>query len=305
VEVEIEMSRVTTFVSSVLVAGVAVLGLPPAASAASPPAAPSGLAASGSTINWVDNASDETGFSIERCLGAGCTAFGQVATVGAGSTTFADAFRASGVDRYRVRAFNAAGYSAYSNVAEVIVVTINEVFPSIAASPTSGSAPFTVQFDGSGSTSLNGVVNSYTWSFGDDQTGTGAVVSHTYNVPGVYAASLRVTAGTFNAADSTAVIVTVSAPPLAAPTDLGATSPARAVVQLTWSNPPTSTTSLAVERCTGSSCTSFARIATVATTATSYVDATVKKGTTYSYRLAASDATGTVYSNRAVVTARK
>jgi len=37
-----------------------------------------------------------------------------------------------------------------------------------------------VQFDGTGSSSSDGTAVSYTWDFGDGQTGTGATVSHTY-----------------------------------------------------------------------------------------------------------------------------
>lgn len=182
----------------------------------------------------------------------------------------------------------------------------NEVFPVIAASPTSGTAWLTVDFDGSGSTTLSGAPTSYTWSFGDDQTATGAVVSHTYTTPGVYAASLRVTGGNFGgSADSTAVLITVTAPPLAVADDLAGTSPVRGQIRLTWTNPASSTTSLVIERCKGSTCTRFVPLATLSTSATSYTDATVSRGSTYSYRLAASNGVATVYSNRAAVTARK
>lgn len=302
-------SRLTLRTRVLLVAVVlGTLGIASASSAASIPVAPSALTANLSTggvvIAWADNSVDETGFSIERCLGAGCATFGQIATVGAGVTSYTDGFYASGTDRYRVRAFNIAGSSDPSNTAEIMLFGIGEVTPSITAGPTAGQAPLTVTFDGSASSSVDGSITSHTWSFGDDQTATGAVVSHTYGAPGVYAASLRVTGGSFNSADSTAVLITVSAPTLVAPGDLKAASVRRQVV-LTWTNPPSSATSLAVERCKGSGCTAFARIAALAPTATTYTDATVKSGTTYTYRLAASDGTATVYSNAAVITARK
>jgi serine protease AprX len=89
----------------------------------SPPAAPSGLTAtaiSSSQINlaWTDNANNETGFKIERCTGAGCSNFAQIATVGADVTTFPNtSLTASTSYSYRVRATNAGGDSAYSNTA--------------------------------------------------------------------------------------------------------------------------------------------------------------------------------------------
>ncbi len=87
------------------------------------PAAPSGLkatAASRSQINlsWTDNSSNETGFKIERCKGASCTSFAQIATVAANVTTFSNTGLTSNTTyRYRVRAYNAAGNSAYSSIA--------------------------------------------------------------------------------------------------------------------------------------------------------------------------------------------
>lgn len=92
--------------------------------AAALPAAPSALAAhsgpSSGLINltWQDNATNEDGFKIERCFGSGCTGFAQIAQVGANVTTYQDSGRAPNhLYRYRVRAFNASGNSAYSNIA--------------------------------------------------------------------------------------------------------------------------------------------------------------------------------------------
>lgn len=95
----------------------------PAASA-SPPTAPNGMFArpgpsSGLIdLSWHDNSTNETGFKIERCPGSSCTGFLQIAQVGANVRTYRDSGRSPNhVYRYRVRAFNAAGDSAYSNIA--------------------------------------------------------------------------------------------------------------------------------------------------------------------------------------------
>ena len=88
------------------------------------PNAPSNLtanavSASQINLNWSDNSSDETGFSIERCAGNGCTNFAQIATVGANTTSYADSGLTSKTwYRYRVLAFNGNGNSAYSNIAQ-------------------------------------------------------------------------------------------------------------------------------------------------------------------------------------------
>jgi hypothetical protein len=69
------------------------------------------------TATWDDNSTNELGFSIERSLGPSNT-FAEVATTGSGTTTYTDSSLADATTYcYRVRAFNAAGYSSYSNVA--------------------------------------------------------------------------------------------------------------------------------------------------------------------------------------------
>jgi fibronectin type 3 domain-containing protein len=72
------------------------------------------------SLAWTDNSFDETGFRVQRCAGAGCTSFAQVGQPGANVRTFNDtSVAASTLYRYRVLAFNAAGNSSPSNVAEV------------------------------------------------------------------------------------------------------------------------------------------------------------------------------------------
>jgi len=96
------------------------------------PAAPStltGSAASGTLVNltWHDNSSNESGFKIERRIGAG--SYSQIATAGAGATTFADGGASPATTyTYRVRATNTTGDSAYSN--EASVTTASSSLPS-------------------------------------------------------------------------------------------------------------------------------------------------------------------------------
>jgi hypothetical protein len=90
---------------------------------ATPPAAPSGLtatAASTTRINltWTDASSNETGFKIERCTGSTCTNFAQITTVGMDVTSYSNTGLSKNTTyRYRVRATNSGGDSAYSNIA--------------------------------------------------------------------------------------------------------------------------------------------------------------------------------------------
>ena len=65
-------------------------------------------------LAWTDNADNETGFKIERDVNGG--GFSQIDTVGAGVTTYSDTGLSTGSTyTYRVRAYNGAGNSAYSN----------------------------------------------------------------------------------------------------------------------------------------------------------------------------------------------
>jgi hypothetical protein len=88
-----------------------------------PPPAPSQLTASAISrsqvqLRWHDGSSTETSFRVERCRGAGCTAFVQIAVTGPDVTAFVD----SGLTRnttytYRVRAIDTHGATPYSNQA--------------------------------------------------------------------------------------------------------------------------------------------------------------------------------------------
>jgi murein tripeptide amidase MpaA len=105
---------------------------------ATPPAAPANLAvtaASSSQINlsWTDSDSAEQGFKIERCTGAECSDFAQIATVGANVASYANTGLSAATSySYRVRAYNAAGDSDYSNTATVVTAAA----PAIPNAPT-------------------------------------------------------------------------------------------------------------------------------------------------------------------------
>src|SRR5262249_54228286 len=90
-----------------------------------PPSAPSNLTSSpisSSQINlsWSDNSSNEDGFRLERCTGAVANCadanFAQIAQVAQGVVTFNNVgLQPQTTYTYRVRAFNSAGSSGYSN----------------------------------------------------------------------------------------------------------------------------------------------------------------------------------------------
>jgi hypothetical protein len=78
----------------------------------------SALSTSQIRLQWQDNAGTEDGFRVERCAGTGCTAFSQVAVVSRDVNGYVDTGLARNTAySYRVRAFNAGGVSAPSNIA--------------------------------------------------------------------------------------------------------------------------------------------------------------------------------------------
>lgn len=88
-----------------------------------PPDAPSGLSASNGgfgvvNLSWTDNSNNENGFQVERRLGTG--SFSQIFSSSSNVRTFQDSAAPTGSSvGYRVRAFNGAGSSAYSNTVQI------------------------------------------------------------------------------------------------------------------------------------------------------------------------------------------
>ncbi|HEX5650863.1 MAG TPA: M12 family metallo-peptidase [Steroidobacteraceae bacterium] len=99
------------------------------------PASPSSLTVTSVTYNsvslsWLDNATNESGYKVERSLDG--VSFAEVATLGAGSHTYTNgSLSASTPYSYRVRAYNSAGVSGYSNA----VSTTTPAAPTVAAAP--------------------------------------------------------------------------------------------------------------------------------------------------------------------------
>lgn len=79
---------------------------------------------------------------------------------------------------------------AIGDTSQPVSVTTN-VAPT--ANFTSTCTNLTCNFDGTASSDSDGSIVSYTWTFGDGTTGTGAIVSHTYAAAGTFTITLTVT----------------------------------------------------------------------------------------------------------------
>jgi chitodextrinase/glucose/arabinose dehydrogenase len=285
-----------------------------------PPTAPSGLAASavsGTQINLSWTASTDnvgvSGYRLERCQGAGCTTFAQIATPT--GTSFSNTGLTAGTSySYRVRAADAAGnLSGYSNVASAST-TAADTTPPTAPSGLSASAAGAGQINLSWTASTDNVgVSGYRLercqgtgcvnfaqiatpagaSFAD--TGLTSGTSYSYQVRAADAAGNL--SGYSNVASTTTAVADTTPP--AAPSGLTAGAISGAQINLSWtaSTDNVGVTGYQLERCQGAGCVNFALVATPAGTA--FSDGGLAASTSYSYRVRAGDAGGNLsgYSN--------
>jgi len=121
-----------------------------------------------------------------------------------------------------------------TSTATVVVATGN-VAPvaSFTATPTSGSLPLVVQVDASASSDADGTISSYSWNFGNGQTGSGVTASHGYTVQGSYVITLTVVdnSGAIDTSTTTIVVAAANVSPVASFTATPTSGDAPLVVQ--------------------------------------------------------------------------
>lgn len=156
------------------------------------PAAPSNLtgSASGSNISlqWRDNATNETGQWIYLAVGNG--GFNRVGDAGAGVTSATVTGAAAGTYRIFVTAYNSSGESSASNTISVAVAAPPQApVAAFTVSPPSGTAGSTTFIFTDQS---NGSITSRLWNFGDGTTSNQINATHVYANPGTYSIVLIV-----------------------------------------------------------------------------------------------------------------
>jgi PKD repeat protein len=186
----------------------------------SAPIAPSNLRAtavssSQITLTWQDNSDNEQGFKIERRVEGG--SYSQIATVEANTQSYSDSGLSSEATYcYRVRAYNSAGDSPFSDEA----CATTGAPPSDRGNPPKASFTFsppepkvneTVSFTDQSSDPDNDIV-SWSWDFGDGTTSTSQSPAHSYSQAGTYTVRLSVRDSKGNW-DSTGRSITVGATP--------------------------------------------------------------------------------------------
>ncbi len=268
------------------------------------PAAPSTLQAqsiSTTRINltWTDNSNNETGFYVERSSNG--TVYNQVAQLSAGVVTYSDnALMASSTYYYRVRAYNSAGNSTYTN--DAMATTM--------AMPMPPTAPMNLTVAAASSTQINlawadSSANETGFYVERSLNGTtyaqiavlGANVS-TYASSGLTASTnyhFRVRA--FNEAGasnySNSASVSTQAPPVqvpAAPSNLSLSVQSATQINLAWRDNSNNESGFYIERATAGG--SYSQIASVAANITTYNSGSLTGSTSYSYRVRAHNSAG-------------
>ncbi len=104
---------------------------------------------------------------------------------------------------------NAGATNSASTTVVIGAVVVNQQPVADSGGPYSGRVGVAVQFDGSASSDPDGTIVSYSWDFGNGETGTGATPSNTYTEEGTFDVTLTVTdnVGATNSVDTTVEIV--------------------------------------------------------------------------------------------------
>jgi PKD repeat protein len=224
-----------------------------------PPTAPGSLVATPSSstavnLSWTASTDNVgvTGYRVERCTGASCTGFTQIATPA--GTTYSDSGRtASTTYRYRVRAVDAAGnLGAYSPIATVATPATADTSPPTAPTglTVAGSTSTTVSLGWTASTDNVGVTGyrverctgASCTSFAQVGTPTGTTYVDSGRAPSTtYRYRVRATDAAGNLSSySTIVSATTTALPLPRDADFDANGD----TDLVWRHAGLGTTSL-------------------------------------------------------------
>jgi glucose/arabinose dehydrogenase/chitodextrinase len=276
----------------------------------SPPTPPTGLSAtavSGTQINLAWTASTDnvgvTGYLLERCPGASCTNFVQVATP-PGASYSDTGLQPATTYRYRVRAKDAVGnLSDYSSVQSA---TTPDTQPPTAPTGLSATVVSATQINlawtastdnvgvtgyrvercpGTSCTNFVQVATPTDISFND--TGVQPATTYRYRVQ---AADAATNLSPYSSVQSATTPAAADMQPPTAPTGLTATAAGPNQVNLAWtgSTDNVGVTGYLVERCQGVGCSNFVQVGTP--TGTFYNDSGLQAATSYSYRVRATDA---------------
>ncbi len=272
------------------------------------PPAPSALTATAVSavridLAWRDNSGNETGFQLERKIGAGGT-WSLRATLGANVTAYADlGLTPATTYVYRLRAINGSGASAYTS--EVTRATpALPIAPANLSATVATAAAITLTWQDRSSDEAAFAIERQDGTAGDwlplttTPANTTAYADISVAEQTLYHYRVRATNWTGPSAWSNEASATTPALPLA-PSDLAATQTTASRVDLSWQDNSSDEAGFKIERQIADSGT-WTQIATDVADTTRYADTTVSAGPAYRYRVRGYNWTGdSPYSNEA------
>lgn len=244
-------------------------------------------------LAWSDGGPFETGYVVERCDGVGCVNFAAIDTVPANFVSYNDAGLTPNLTyRYRVRAINAVGGSAYSNVAEK-TTDLPATPTDLSALAMSGTRIDLAWTDNAtnednyivercaGTCDANGTYTEIETGVAPDAEAYSDV---TVSAGQTYSYRVRAL-NSGGVSPYTNIASATTAAPIT-PTDLVVTTLSGSLIDLTWTDNATNELVFQVERCASADCPTFTLRQTLPADATGYVD-TVAVDDAYTYRVRA------------------
>jgi fibronectin type III domain protein len=277
----------------------------PATAIPAPPTSPTATAMSSSRIDvtWTDASTNEDGFKVERCQGAGCTNFALVlTTLTPNGTSFNNtSLAASTTYRYRIQSYNGSGGSAFVGPVEATTapaVTPNGVPSALVATVVSSSrinltwtdnstnedAFYVERCQGAGCSTF-AVIGSTPGAAWNDLSLT-ASTSYSYRVKAVNGAGSSAYSNIVSATTQNAT------PVIAAPSGLTVAALSNGGFLLTWTDNSNNEDGFHVERCQGAGCTNFAQVSSVTANGTALQTSALLPSTSYSFRVRAYNGAG-------------
>ncbi|MFA5104310.1 MAG: fibronectin type III domain-containing protein [Candidatus Margulisiibacteriota bacterium] len=254
------------------------------------PVAPSGLAATAAStvrinLAWTDNAGNENGYKIERSTDG--STWAQITTVATNTAAYSNTgLTGNTTYYYRVRAYNTAGNSVYSNISNA--TTLRNAPEITAVTPSSGLNTGTTSIIISGTDFVNvsdlkiGGINVQSFTVVNDTTINAVIQSgltgSTYHI------TVTTAMGTSPQGTADQFTVTLPGIPLV-PAGLAATASSQTQINVTWTD-VTNEAGYRIKRSPNGT-SSWTTITTPVANSISYNDSGLTANTAYYYRICA------------------
>ena len=255
-------------------------------------------------LSWTDNASIEDSYAVERSFDN--INWAHIASTSANAVSYSDSGLSLGTLYYhRVRAYNAGGFSSYSNTASATTADVPQAPSGLTATAATTTVSIKLDWADTSSNENNFLVErSPNGSTGWTNIATTSANTITYNNTGLsqnttYYYRVRAVNGIgYSTYTATASAMTAATP--TAPSSLTSELSGSDIL-LGWTDTSSNEDSFRIERRIGTS--TFSHLATTTADTISYLNIGLTASTTYVYRVKAYNAIGySAYSNMSTTT---